>query len=170
MSLLCQRDSYLQSVQTTITSATVTDDTITVVLAENVLFPEGALCFCVCVCGCFVSLLPRALIHGLVHTGGGQPEDHGWINDLFVEHVQHDLADSSIVLCSIPRKGLEAVPAWQQGDAVTVRVDWERRWDHMQQVQDNSTSVPLFSRLFTSGVCSTRGNTSSQPSLTRSMA
>ena len=56
--------------------------------------------------------------------GGGQPADHGWLQDAYVDDVQID--DSQII--------------WHQvaadlavGQAVEGRLDWQRRFDHMQQ-------------------------------------
>ncbi|EPY88181.1 hypothetical protein CB1_000194008 [Camelus ferus] len=59
----------------------------------------------------------------LFPEGGGQPDDHGTINDISVLRVT--------------RRGAQADHFTQTpltpGTEVQVRVDWERRFDHMQQ-------------------------------------
>lgn len=59
----------------------------------------------------------------LFPTGGGQPCDRGHLNDV------------PITECT--RKGLEAVHycenPFQIGEKVTVKLDWSRRFDAMQQ-------------------------------------
>jgi len=55
--------------------------------------------------------------------GGGQPDDRGMLNDVTVLQVK--------------RKGKDALHyvtgALEVGKPVTGKIDWERRWDHMQQ-------------------------------------
>ncbi|CAH2039267.1 unnamed protein product, partial [Iphiclides podalirius] len=59
----------------------------------------------------------------LFPAGGGQPHDIGWLNNIEVLQVL--------------RKGNEAVHFTKEpiavGTVVSQRVDWERRFDHMQQ-------------------------------------
>lgn len=58
----------------------------------------------------------------LYPEGGGQPSDRGWIGDVAVHAVHRTPTGIVHVLASPVSRG----PA-------TVRVDWERRFDHMQQ-------------------------------------
>jgi alanyl-tRNA synthetase len=58
----------------------------------------------------------------LYPEGGGQPADRGWIAGVAVEDVRR-------VEGRIRHHLAGAVP----GEAVAVRLDWERRFDHMQQ-------------------------------------
>ncbi len=60
----------------------------------------------------------------LYAEGGGQPADHGHIDDAWVSDVQKG-ADGR------PRHRMARPPA--PGATVQVTVDWARRWDHMQQ-------------------------------------
>uniref|UniRef100_A0A8P4G3H7 Threonyl/alanyl tRNA synthetase SAD domain-containing protein n=1 Tax=Dicentrarchus labrax TaxID=13489 RepID=A0A8P4G3H7_DICLA len=59
----------------------------------------------------------------LFPEGGGQPDDHGLIGDVPVLRVT--------------RQGTEAIhfvsSPLEEGQEVQVKVDWERRFDHMQQ-------------------------------------
>ncbi|KAI7875851.1 ThrRS/AlaRS common domain-containing protein [Lichtheimia hyalospora FSU 10163] len=59
----------------------------------------------------------------LFPEGGGQPFDTGFIDDIPVHNVQ--------------RQGIEHVHYTKApvaaGNQVTVKVNWDRRWDHMQQ-------------------------------------
>ncbi len=55
-------------------------------------------------------------------TGGGQPFDTGWLNDVPVI----DVIESQDVIVHILKSRLES-------DTVSGRVDWKRRFDHMQQ-------------------------------------
>lgn len=56
-------------------------------------------------------------------TGGGQPNDLGKINDLAVEDVFTRETDSAVV---------HVLAGKPETDSVTCRVDWMRRFDHMQ--------------------------------------
>ena len=58
----------------------------------------------------------------LYPEGGGQPADHGWLDEIFVTDVQH--RDGQI------RHYVEAPVS--QGPK-RLRLDWQRRVDHMQQ-------------------------------------
>ena len=55
--------------------------------------------------------------------GGGQPSDRGWIEEIAVEQVY----EAGGRVCHV----LGRVPAARKG--LRCRVDWERRFDHMQQ-------------------------------------
>nr|XP_006199259.1 alanyl-tRNA editing protein Aarsd1 [Vicugna pacos] len=108
MAFRCQRDSYAREFTTTVVSCRPAElqtegsngkkevlSGFQVVLEDTLLFPEG----------------------------GGQPDDHGTINDISVLRVT--------------RRGAQADHFTQTpltpGTEVQVRVDWERRFDHMQQ-------------------------------------
>ncbi|KAG7325540.1 hypothetical protein KOW79_011856 [Hemibagrus wyckioides] len=107
MAFQCQRDSYMQELVTSVVSCSAAELKLdnngkkekvkgfNVILKDTILFPEG----------------------------GGQPDDHGTIEDLKVLRVL--------------RQGAEAVhfvsSALEEGGEVRLKVDWERRFDHMQQ-------------------------------------
>ncbi|XP_062520178.1 alanyl-tRNA editing protein Aarsd1-like [Corticium candelabrum] len=100
MAFACQRDSYAKELVTTVKSCTSAKidgklDGYEVILGDTVLFPEG----------------------------GGQPDDRGTIDEVFVERVI--------------RRGGEAVhyttKPLEVGKEVKLKVDWKRRFDHMQQ-------------------------------------
>jgi len=59
----------------------------------------------------------------LFPEGGGQPTDQGWIGDVHVE--------------SVTRRGPEAIHIVAEevkvGEDVLCKIDWDRRFDHMQQ-------------------------------------
>lgn len=55
--------------------------------------------------------------------GGGQDADHGWINGIAVSDVRENGE-------TIRHLVAELIPA---GTEVTMKIDWERRLDHMQQ-------------------------------------
>lgn len=59
----------------------------------------------------------------LFPTGGGQPHDTGWLGSIAVTDV---VEDGERVL----HRTAEPIPV---GQAVEVRIDWPRRFDHMQQ-------------------------------------
>jgi alanyl-tRNA synthetase len=58
-------------------------------------------------------------------TSGGQPCDAGWLEGIRVESVEED--DSGIIVHML------AGPLGSSTAAVRGKVDWERRFDHMQQ-------------------------------------
>ncbi|XP_073345758.1 alanyl-tRNA editing protein Aarsd1 [Pagrus major] len=74
----------------------------------------------------------------LFPEGGGQPDDHGLIGDISVVRVT--------------RQGPEAVhfvsSALEEGQQVQVKVDWERRFDHMQQHSGQHLVTALADALF----------------------
>ena len=58
----------------------------------------------------------------LYPEGGGQPADRGWLGEIAVEEVQRRGGEVFHVLASAASPG-----------RATVRLDWARRFDHMQQ-------------------------------------
>ncbi|EHH25012.1 hypothetical protein EGK_08763 [Macaca mulatta] len=74
----------------------------------------------------------------LFPEGGGQPDDHGTINDISVLRVT--------------RRGEQADHFTQTpldpGSQVLVRVDWERRFDHMQQHSGQHLITAVADHLF----------------------
>ncbi|XP_004608873.2 alanyl-tRNA editing protein Aarsd1 [Sorex araneus] len=108
MAFQCQRDSYAREFTTTVVSCRPAElqsegshgkkevlSGFHVVLEDTLLFPEG----------------------------GGQPDDHGTIDNINVLRVT--------------RRGAQAdhftLTPLTPGSKVQVRVDWDRRFDHMQQ-------------------------------------
>ncbi|XP_039284878.1 alanyl-tRNA editing protein Aarsd1 [Nilaparvata lugens] len=107
MVFACQKDSFLKQFDSTVVSCkerqlkTVIDGKkvslsgYDVILDDTILFPEG----------------------------GGQPCDHGKINEIRIENVK--------------REGAIAVhfseSPFKEGECVTMQIDWDRRFDHMQQ-------------------------------------
>ena len=61
-------------------------------------------------------------------TGGGQPHDTGYLQNLPVVEVVEREADKAVI--HILKKELPHLAA---GDTLTGEVDWPRRFDHMQQ-------------------------------------
>jgi alanyl-tRNA synthetase len=61
----------------------------------------------------------------LYPEGGGQPSDRGWLNDIEVIDVI-DLEDETRTVLHVLSEPLDT-------DEVAGRVDWARRFDHMQQ-------------------------------------
>ncbi|XP_068162369.1 alanyl-tRNA editing protein Aarsd1-like [Antennarius striatus] len=59
----------------------------------------------------------------LFPEGGGQPDDHGLLGDVPVLRVIRQGADALHFVSS----------PLQEGQEVTVKLDWDRRFDHMQQ-------------------------------------
>lgn len=88
------RDASQQCLETHVLSCTPDGARFRICVADSVLYPEG----------------------------GGQPPDHGWLDDTPVVDVQR--IDG-------------AIHCWTetpvQLGTVTMRVDWARRYDHMQQ-------------------------------------
>ena len=68
--------------------------------------------------------------------GGGQPEDHGWINGIPVIDVQEEQGKILHITAS-------PVPLGQ----VTGKIDWQRRFDHMQQHTGQHILSGVFSAL-----------------------
>jgi len=59
----------------------------------------------------------------LYPEGGGQPSDHGWIDGQRVESLARDENG----------KVIHVVKDWRGNKEVMVKIDWPRRFDHMQQ-------------------------------------
>ncbi|KAM7371000.1 hypothetical protein PAMP_010506 [Pampus punctatissimus] len=74
----------------------------------------------------------------LFPEGGGQPDDHGLIGDVPVLRVTRQGPDAVHFVGS----PLEA------GQEVTVKVDWERRFDHMQQHSGQHLITALADTMF----------------------
>uniref|UniRef100_A0A3B1JBU9 Alanyl-tRNA synthetase domain containing 1 n=1 Tax=Astyanax mexicanus TaxID=7994 RepID=A0A3B1JBU9_ASTMX len=107
MAFQCQRDSYMKQFVTAVVSCSPAELKLenngkkekvkgfNVLLKDTILFPEG----------------------------GGQPDDHGTIENVPVLRVT--------------RQGPEAVhfisSPVEEGQEVQLKLDWERRFDHMQQ-------------------------------------
>lgn len=70
--------------------------------------------------------------------GGGQPADHGWINGVAVVDVQAD--DQDLVWHTL------AEPI--DSDSVECCLDWQRRFDHMQQHHGQHLLSAAFDQLF----------------------
>uniref|UniRef100_A0A452DTA0 Alanyl-tRNA editing protein Aarsd1 n=1 Tax=Capra hircus TaxID=9925 RepID=A0A452DTA0_CAPHI len=108
MAFRCQRDSYAREFTTTVVSCRPAE-----------LHTEGSNGKKEVLSG-FQVVLEDTL---LFPEGGGQPDDRGTINDISVLRVT--------------RRGTQADHFTQTpltpGTEVQVRVDWERRFDHMQQ-------------------------------------
>jgi len=69
--------------------------------------------------------------------GGGQPCDKGWLDDIPVVEVYDD--NGSVVHITAARPTTETVHG---------RLDWERRFDHMQQHSGEHVLSAVFSDLF----------------------
>ncbi|KAF6835626.1 alanyl-trna synthetase domain-containing protein [Colletotrichum musicola] len=129
--LACQRNSYLKTLEAEVVScekrpppvatknnkkpaeaeSDKSSETWLIEFDDSVLFPEG---------------LTR-----LMNAGGGQPSDHGTITLL------SGSSETPIPIEFVERVGLHCVYHSPQplfpGDKVRQEVDFERRWDHMQQ-------------------------------------
>lgn len=139
--LACQRDSYLRTLDTEVTSciewsppktagsknspkngvpASTPEKAYLIEFADSVLFPEG------------IFVLPRDIsCLADEFPGGGQPTDHGTVTLLSSDSAE------SIPIKSIQRQGLRCIYYSHQllgpGTRVRQEVDFRRRWDHMQQ-------------------------------------
>ena len=89
-----ERDPTLTRLETSVVEVGTTEGRLFAVLADTVLYPEG----------------------------GGQPADHGHIDDVVVTDVQQ----TGGLIRHVLGAPVEIGP-------VTVRLDWTRRVDHMQQ-------------------------------------
>ncbi|CAK8696293.1 unnamed protein product [Clavelina lepadiformis] len=108
MVFMCQVDSYLTNFSSTVTSCEPTESKV-----EN---KNGQL---VKTDGYHVELDDTILFP----EGGGQPDDRGTINN--------------VPVMKISRKGAKAIhfvgKKFEVGETVKLSVDWDRRFDHMQQ-------------------------------------
>uniref|UniRef100_A0A8C8YX51 Alanyl-tRNA editing protein Aarsd1 n=1 Tax=Prolemur simus TaxID=1328070 RepID=A0A8C8YX51_PROSS len=123
MAFLCQRDSYAREFTTTVVSCSPAE-----------LQTEGSNGKKEVLSG-FQVVLEDTL---LFPEGGGQPDDRGTINDISVLRVS--------------RRGAQADHFTQTplipGSQVLVRVDWERRFDHMQQHSGQHLITAVADHLF----------------------
>ncbi|XP_022342250.1 alanyl-tRNA editing protein Aarsd1-like [Crassostrea virginica] len=106
MALACQKNSYLREFETKVKSCTPSELTVPGKKKEKV---QG-----------YEVILEDTI---LFPEGGGQPDDRGTINDVEV--------------LRITRRGADAIhfvtKEIQVGSDVNLKVDWKRRFDHMQQ-------------------------------------
>ncbi|XP_058812885.1 alanyl-tRNA editing protein Aarsd1-A [Topomyia yanbarensis] len=110
----CQEDSFLTEFCSTVVACERTDrGGYNVIFEDTVLFPEG----------------------------GGQPSDHGWLNDYEVKNVTRTGPDAIHFV-----EGEQA--PFQIGDRVHQKVNWERRFDHMQQHSGQHLITAIFDREF----------------------
>ncbi|XP_062564226.1 alanyl-tRNA editing protein Aarsd1-A [Armigeres subalbatus] len=77
----------------------------------------------------------------LFPEGGGQPSDYGWLNGREVKSV---IRKGSTAIHFL---GGEEAP-FQIGDEVHQQVDWDRRFDHMQQHSGQHLITAIFDREF----------------------
>lgn len=77
----------------------------------------------------------------LFPEGGGQPSDHGWLNGTEVRNVIRKGATAVHFLDG------EEVP-FQVGEEVHQKIDWDRRFDHMQQHSGQHLITAIFDREF----------------------
>ncbi|XP_037347448.1 alanyl-tRNA editing protein Aarsd1 isoform X1 [Talpa occidentalis] len=123
MAFRCQRDSYAREFTTTVLSCRPAE-----------LQTEGSAGKKEVLRGFHVVLEDTLLFP----EGGGQPDDRGTINDISVLRVT--------------RRGAQADHFTQTpldpGSEVQVRVDWERRFDHMQQHSGQHLITAIADNLF----------------------
>ncbi len=77
-------------------------------------------------------------------TSGGQPHDQGTLNGIPVSDVFEREEDGAVVHVV---SGEEGGPAPSKGETVHGRIDWERRFDHMQQHTGQHVLSQAFLRL-----------------------
>uniref|UniRef100_A0AAR2M176 Alanyl-tRNA synthetase domain containing 1 n=1 Tax=Pygocentrus nattereri TaxID=42514 RepID=A0AAR2M176_PYGNA len=122
MAFQCQRDSYMKEFVTSVVSCSAAELKLesngkkekvkgfNVILKDTILFPEG----------------------------GGQPDDHGTIENIPVLRVT--------------RQGPEAVhfvrSPLEESQEVQLKLDWERRFDHMQQHSGQHLITALADAMF----------------------
>uniref|UniRef100_A0A3Q2W602 Alanyl-tRNA synthetase domain containing 1 n=1 Tax=Haplochromis burtoni TaxID=8153 RepID=A0A3Q2W602_HAPBU len=70
----------------------------------------------------------------LFPEGGGQPDDHGFLGDVPVLRVTRQGPDALHFVAS----------PLEVGQEVQVKVDWERRFDHMQQPHPGTLPLHMF--------------------------
>uniref|UniRef100_A0A668A4M2 Alanyl-tRNA synthetase domain containing 1 n=1 Tax=Myripristis murdjan TaxID=586833 RepID=A0A668A4M2_9TELE len=122
MAFQCQRDCYMKEFVTSVVSCCPAD------LKQEVNGKKETLK------GFNVKLQDTILFP----EGGGQPDDHGLIGDVPVLRVT--------------RQGAEAIhfvrSSLEEGQEVQLKVDWERRFDHMQQHSGQHLITALADTMF----------------------
>ncbi|XP_037029165.1 alanyl-tRNA editing protein Aarsd1 [Bradysia coprophila] len=120
----CQEDSYLKEFATTVVrceptefNAKINNDDASVkgyevVLEDTIIFPEG----------------------------GGQPCDHGLLNEKPVLNV---IRKGAIAIHYV-----QSEDSFNVGDVVQQKVDWDRRFDHMQQHSGQHLITAIFEQDF----------------------
>ena len=98
-----ERDPLARSLETRVDRQDNADGRLFLVLQDTVLYPEG----------------------------GGQPSDHGLIGGASIDLVQRVEGEVRHFVAGPPNERGDDLP--KSGDSVVVRVDWSRRFDHMQQ-------------------------------------
>nr|XP_057917229.1 alanyl-tRNA editing protein Aarsd1 [Doryrhamphus excisus] len=122
MTFQCQRDSYIKEFVTRVASCSPTE------LKQDINGKKET------VQGFIVKLQDTILFP----EGGGQPDDHGLIGDVPVLRVTRQGQDAAHLVGSPLEVGLE----------VQVKVDWERRFDHMQQHSGQHLITALAETMF----------------------
>ncbi|XP_063704698.1 alanyl-tRNA editing protein Aarsd1 [Culicoides brevitarsis] len=112
----CQEDSFLREFTTRVKSVQPDEKGVFVVCEDTIIFPEG----------------------------GGQPCDHGKINNFPVTNVIRKAGDA---LHFIPLENSSDFTL-KEGDEVHQEVNWARRQDHMQQHSGQHLITALFDREF----------------------
>ena len=110
------KNPYLTTLQTRVQKAGELDGRRFVVLDDTILYPEG----------------------------GGQPADHGTLNDLVVVDVQKIDGVAHHFLAGTETES----PLPKVDDEVTLHLDWQRRYDHMQQHSAQHLITALADHLF----------------------
>ncbi|XP_051770646.1 alanyl-tRNA editing protein Aarsd1 [Ctenopharyngodon idella] len=122
MAFQCQRDSYMQELDTSVVSCVPAELKLesngkkeklkgfNVKLKDTILFPEG----------------------------GGQPDDHGTVGGVPVLRVLRQGPDAVHFISS----------ALEEGQEVHIKLDWERRFDHMQQHSGQHLITALADAMF----------------------
>ena len=93
-----------------------------------------------------LSQLKLLCIYCVSLLGGGQPDDHGTIGNYAVENVQRNKENQVIHQVTCPDPATADSCTLTVGDTVTVKVDWSRRFDHMQQHSGQHLITAIFKR------------------------
>ncbi|XP_075225332.1 alanyl-tRNA editing protein Aarsd1 [Lycorma delicatula] len=107
MVFACQRNSFLKEFESTVESCK--ENSIVTVFNGKKIKLNG-----------YDVILQDTIIFP---EGGGQPCDFGFINDIRVENVRR-VGDKAVHFLDKPVK---------EGQSVLLKIDWDRRFDHMQQ-------------------------------------
>lgn len=122
MAFQCQRDCYMKEFATTVVSCSPSE------LKHEVNGKKETLK------GFIVKLQDTVLFP----EGGGQPDDHGLIGDVPVLRVTRQGPEAAHFVCS----------PLEVGQEVQVKVDWDRRFDHMQQHSGQHLITALADTMF----------------------